>query len=227
MNDYLNAATSAASKVDINALSEAAGNAVKGNIDSLKKTADGVASVGAAIQDKPNLEDRVSEALLNLLTKDKFIQSMSSNISSILKTEILKPAFKEQLDKVKNIIAEVEKLECNKDKDVVNDKIKNANIVANTIKKTIDSVGAEESKNTTNKEEPNDATTEESKKTNPEESESVVDENNINLVVEEDTNAEKPVTNVEENSVQGGKVRKSRRKNTKKTRKSRRNKRRN
>lgn len=221
MDGLLKVAASAASKADFKGLTEEAKN--------IQKTVDGVSSVGAAIQDKPNLEDRVSEAFLNLLTKDKFIQSMSSNISSILKTEILKPAFEEQLDKVKNIIAEVEKLECNKDKDkdVINDKIKNAKIVADTIQKTIDNVGAEESKNTTNKEEPNDATTEESKKTNPEESESVVDENNINLVVEEDTNAEKPVTNVEENSVQGGKARKSRRKNTKKTRKSRRNKRRN
>jgi hypothetical protein len=219
LNGLTNAATSA---VDENALSDAAGNKQQ------------IANIASVIQDKPNLEDRVSEALLKLLTKDKFIESMSSNISSILKTEILKPAFKEQLDKVKNIIAEVEKLECNKNKDVVNDKIKNAKNVANTIQNTIDRVDKtnkedsdktnQEDSDKTNQEDSDKTNQEKSDKTNPEESELVVDENNIKLEVEP---TEEPVTNVEENPVEGGKAKKSRRKNTKKSRKSRRNKRRN
>jgi hypothetical protein len=192
-------------------------SAAQAGTDAIKSGTDAIKSgnnIVNAVSSDPNLEDRVSEALLKITASDKFIESMSSSISSIIKSEILKPALTTQLNKVNDIIAQVEKLKCN-NKEV---KKEEAEAVANTIQETINSVNAEKSDKTN---------------TNSEESE-IIDANNIGIEVkeenqkeEEDNQEAKEKENQEanQNPVQGGKAKKSRRKNTKKSRKSRRNKR--
>ncbi len=170
-------------------------------LNATKEVAEAGKDLNNAVSSDPNLEDRVSEALLKITANEKFIESMSSNISSIIKSEILKPVLTMQLNKVNDIIAQVEKLECN-NKEV---KKEDAKAVANTIQEAI-------GENDIN------VSVEEGSATNTEGSSTIeqVPATNTEEPKEEETKAQ-----------EGGKVRKSRRKNTKKSHKSRRNKRRN